>query len=66
MAEKILMLFLPQYNYIEKLTIWTGVAHALKTDKYKPFKEVPSSQVDEKFVHWLQARAIALYQILQE
>lgn len=67
-TEKIMMLFHPQYNYIEKLTVWTGLPTQVYSDGYN-FEGIKNSGADDlnkKFVTWLQARALALYEIFRE
>lgn len=67
-TEKMMMLFHPQYNYIEKLTVWTGLPTQLHSDGYT-FEGVQNSGADDlnkMFVTWLQARALALYEIVRE
>ncbi len=67
-TEKMMMLFHPQYNYIEKLTVWTGLPTQVHSDGYT-FEGVQNSGADDlnkMFVTWLQARALALYEIVRE
>ena len=70
-TSKMMMLFHPKYNYIDKLTTWTAMGDTLTSDGYKPFVNLGQGYTDytryanEVFVNWLQARALALYEIVR-
>jgi hypothetical protein len=67
-TEKMMMLFHPQYNYIEKLIVWTNMPAEVYADGYSfesKINPLDTKDLNKIFVTWLQARALALYEIVR-